>query len=54
VLAYKRRKKPMEIERERERELQYFRTKPPKGEEKRGKKKEIGGKILQGRKRDSS
>jgi hypothetical protein len=48
VLAYKRIKKPMERERER-----YFRTEPPKVEEKRGKKKEIG-EILQGSKRKSS
>ena len=53
MLAYKRIKKPMEGERERGRE-RYFRTEPPKGEEKRGKKKEIGEEILQRSKRESS
>ena len=51
MLAYKRIKKPMERERERERD---FRIEPPKGEENRGKKKEIGEEILQGSKRESS
>jgi hypothetical protein len=37
----------------RERELRDFRTEPPKGEEKRGKKK-IGEEIFQRSKRDSS
>jgi len=46
-MAYKRIKKPMERERERD-----FRTEPPKGEEKRGKKKEIGEEILQRSKRE--
>ena len=52
VFPYKRRKKTLEIGGERE--LLDFRTEPPKGEEKRGKKKEIEEEILQGSKRDSS
>ena len=48
VLLKKRRRKS-----HRERELRDFRTEPPKGEEKRGKKK-IGEEIFQRSKRDSS
>ena len=47
VLLKKRRRKS-----HRERELRDFKTEPPKGKEKRGKK-EIGEEILQGSKRDS-